>query len=90
MFNKSSWKAFVKSHSKSSKECENLLKNKIVKFQSVYENFCKEKATHLEARVWTDMCNLEIHMRNAQKISFGGTLALITIRELRWSMVLGI
>ncbi|KAI5657073.1 hypothetical protein M9H77_25866 [Catharanthus roseus] len=41
--------AFAKSLSKSSKECENLLKNETSKFQSVYENFCKEKAAHLDA-----------------------------------------
>ncbi|KAL3519756.1 hypothetical protein ACH5RR_017905 [Cinchona calisaya] len=38
---------FAKALSKSSKECENLLKNECTKFQAVYENFCKEKTMHL-------------------------------------------
>ncbi|KAD4982393.1 hypothetical protein R6Q59_001993 [Mikania micrantha] len=40
---------FAKALSKSSKECENLLKNETVKFQAVYENFCKDKNSHLQA-----------------------------------------
>ncbi|KAL3522267.1 hypothetical protein ACH5RR_015101 [Cinchona calisaya] len=40
---------FSKALSKSSKECENLLKNETTKFQAVHENFCKEKTTHLQA-----------------------------------------
>ncbi|RZC73261.1 hypothetical protein C5167_048744 [Papaver somniferum] len=35
---------FVKALSKSSKECENSLKDEFAKFQSVYEKFSKEKA----------------------------------------------
>lgn len=30
-------------------QCENLLKNETAKFQAVYDGFCKEKATHLQA-----------------------------------------
>ncbi|KAL3851313.1 hypothetical protein ACJIZ3_013195 [Penstemon smallii] len=41
--------SFAKTLSKSSKECENLLKNETAKFQEVYEKFCKDKATHLQA-----------------------------------------
>uniref|UniRef100_A0A5B7BR78 DNA ligase 1 n=1 Tax=Davidia involucrata TaxID=16924 RepID=A0A5B7BR78_DAVIN len=41
--------SFAKALSKSSKECEYLLKNETAKFQAVYEKFCKEKATHLQA-----------------------------------------
>ncbi|CDP11078.1 unnamed protein product [Coffea canephora] len=40
--------AFAKALSKSSKDCENLLKNESTKFQAVYENFCKEKTTHMQ------------------------------------------
>ncbi|XP_027163878.1 uncharacterized protein LOC113764041 [Coffea eugenioides] len=40
--------AFAKALSKSSKECENLLKNESTKFQAVYENFCKEKTVHVQ------------------------------------------
>ncbi|XP_015065383.1 DNA ligase 1 isoform X2 [Solanum pennellii] len=40
---------FAKALSKSSKECENLLKNETAKFQSIYEKFNKEKATHLQS-----------------------------------------
>ncbi|KAI3831016.1 hypothetical protein MKW92_001270 [Papaver armeniacum] len=40
---------FVKALSKSSKECENSLKDEFSKFQSVYEKFSKEKAAHLQA-----------------------------------------
>ncbi|GMN50808.1 hypothetical protein TIFTF001_019977 [Ficus carica] len=39
----------AKALSKSSKEFENSLKNETVKFQSFYQNFSKEKATHLQA-----------------------------------------
>ncbi|KAK4439940.1 hypothetical protein Salat_0328900 [Sesamum alatum] len=41
--------SFAKGLSKSSKECENLLKNETAKFQGMYEKFCKEKAEHLQA-----------------------------------------
>ncbi|CAN4084054.1 unnamed protein product [Withania somnifera] len=41
--------SFAKALSKSSKECENLLKNETGKFQSIYEKFNKEKATHLQS-----------------------------------------
>ncbi|CAL5412227.1 unnamed protein product [Camellia sinensis] len=41
--------SLAKALSKSSKECENLLKNETAKFQSIYENFCKEKSEHLQA-----------------------------------------
>ncbi|KAK4361118.1 hypothetical protein RND71_020070 [Anisodus tanguticus] len=40
---------FAKALSKSSKECENLLKTETAKFQSIYEKFNKEKATHLQS-----------------------------------------
>ncbi|TXG47383.1 hypothetical protein EZV62_026677 [Acer yangbiense] len=40
---------FAKALSKSSKECENCLKNETAKFQEVYDKFCKEKGSHLEA-----------------------------------------
>ncbi|KAK1557771.1 hypothetical protein Q3G72_031610 [Acer saccharum] len=40
---------FAKALSKSSKECENCLKNETAKFQEVYDKFCKEKGAHLEA-----------------------------------------
>ncbi|KAL3820482.1 hypothetical protein ACJIZ3_006387 [Penstemon smallii] len=40
---------FAKALSKSSKECESLLKNETAKFQQVYDNFSKEKATHLHS-----------------------------------------
>ncbi|GMJ14673.1 ASYNAPTIC4 [Hibiscus trionum] len=40
---------FAKALSKSSKECENCLKNETTKFQEVYEKFCKEKTAHLQA-----------------------------------------
>ncbi|XP_076920490.1 uncharacterized protein LOC143581626 [Bidens hawaiensis] len=40
---------FARALSKSSKECENLLKNETAKFQAVYENFCKDKNSHLQA-----------------------------------------
>lgn len=35
--------------SKSSKECETILKNETAKFQTIYDNLCKEKAAHLQA-----------------------------------------
>ncbi|KAL5576757.1 hypothetical protein UlMin_018456 [Ulmus minor] len=41
--------SFAKALSKSSKECENCLKNESAKFQVLYEKFCKEKAAHLQA-----------------------------------------
>ncbi|XP_062162654.1 uncharacterized protein LOC133869627 [Alnus glutinosa] len=41
--------SFAKALSKSSKECENCLKNENAKFQGLYEKFCKEKASHLQA-----------------------------------------
>ncbi|XP_060191363.1 uncharacterized protein LOC132621204 isoform X2 [Lycium barbarum] len=41
--------SFAKALSKSSKECENLLKNETAKFQSIYDKFNKEKATHLQS-----------------------------------------
>lgn len=34
---------------KSSKECENLLKKETAKFNLVYDRFCKEKQSHLQA-----------------------------------------
>ncbi|XP_071736176.1 meiosis-specific protein ASY3-like [Rutidosis leptorrhynchoides] len=40
---------FAKALSKSSKECENLLKNETAKFQTLYENFSKDKNAHLQA-----------------------------------------
>ncbi|XP_076951484.1 uncharacterized protein LOC143624864 [Bidens hawaiensis] len=40
---------FARALSKSSKECENLLKNETAKFQAVYENFCKDKNSYLQA-----------------------------------------
>ncbi|KAI3745533.1 hypothetical protein L1987_58647 [Smallanthus sonchifolius] len=40
---------FAKALSKSSKESENLLKNETAKFQAVYDNFCKDKNSHLQA-----------------------------------------
>ncbi|CAK7350600.1 unnamed protein product [Dovyalis caffra] len=40
---------FAKALSKSSKECENCLKSETAKFQEIYDKFCKEKATHLQA-----------------------------------------
>ncbi|CAI9087460.1 OLC1v1021534C1 [Oldenlandia corymbosa var. corymbosa] len=41
--------AFAKALSKSSKECENMLKTETAKFQAVYEKFCKETSTHLQS-----------------------------------------
>ncbi|MCE0481528.1 hypothetical protein HAX54_039338 [Datura stramonium] len=41
--------SFAKALSKSSKECENLLKNETAKFQSIYEKFNNEKTTHLQS-----------------------------------------
>ncbi|GLU23015.1 hypothetical protein SLE2022_390490 [Rubroshorea leprosula] len=40
---------FAKALSKSSKECENCLKNEAARFQEIYEKFCKEKSAHLQA-----------------------------------------
>ncbi|XP_023768889.1 uncharacterized protein LOC111917429 [Lactuca sativa] len=40
---------FAKALSKSSKECENMLKNETTKFQTIYETFCKDKNSHLQA-----------------------------------------
>ncbi|KAL7130038.1 hypothetical protein ABFS83_13G107000 [Erythranthe nasuta] len=40
---------FAKGLSKSSKECENLLKSETARFQEVYEKFSKEKSAHLQA-----------------------------------------
>ncbi|KAK4754437.1 hypothetical protein SAY87_002541 [Trapa incisa] len=40
---------FLKSLSKSSKECEGSLKNEIAKFQAIYNRFCKDKIAHLQA-----------------------------------------
>ncbi|KAK9706702.1 hypothetical protein RND81_07G145800 [Saponaria officinalis] len=40
---------FAKALSKSSKECENALKEETGKFEGIYEKFSKEKATHLQA-----------------------------------------
>ncbi|CAM8994858.1 unnamed protein product [Rhodiola kirilowii] len=41
--------SFVKTLSKSSKECESTLKNETAKFQALYEKFSKEKCAHLQA-----------------------------------------
>ncbi|KAJ6935511.1 hypothetical protein NC652_010504 [Populus alba x Populus x berolinensis] len=41
---------FAKALTKSSKECENCLKSETAKFQEIYDKFCKEKATHLQAQ----------------------------------------
>ncbi|KDP20964.1 hypothetical protein JCGZ_21435 [Jatropha curcas] len=41
--------SFAKALSKSSKECENCLKNESTKFKEIYEKFCKEKEAHLQA-----------------------------------------
>ncbi|KAI4296731.1 hypothetical protein L6164_036663 [Bauhinia variegata] len=41
--------SFAKALSKSSRECENSLKNETAKFQALNENFSKEKASHLQA-----------------------------------------
>ncbi|XVE88035.1 hypothetical protein DITRI_Ditri19aG0036400 [Diplodiscus trichospermus] len=49
--------AFAKALSKSSKECENCLKDETAKFQQVYENFCKEKDVHLQALKGTQNIN---------------------------------
>ncbi|EYU27968.1 hypothetical protein ABFS82_13G107300 [Erythranthe guttata] len=40
---------FAKGLSKSSKECENLLKSETARFQEVYEKFSNEKSAHLQA-----------------------------------------
>ncbi|KAL6893739.1 hypothetical protein ACP4OV_007837 [Aristida adscensionis] len=39
---------FLKSLSKSSKECEGLLKNEYTKFQATHDKFCKDKAAHIQ------------------------------------------
>uniref|UniRef100_A0A175YM20 DNA ligase 1 n=1 Tax=Daucus carota subsp. sativus TaxID=79200 RepID=A0A175YM20_DAUCS len=41
--------SFGKALSKSSKECENLLKSEAAKFQALCDNFNKEKAAHVQA-----------------------------------------
>ncbi|GMY37344.1 DNA ligase 1 [Fagus crenata] len=41
--------SFAKTLSKSSKECENSLKNETARFQALYEKFSKEKVSHLQA-----------------------------------------
>ncbi|KAL8103760.1 uncharacterized protein LOC141677994 [Apium graveolens] len=41
--------SFGKALSKSSKECENLLKSEAAKFQALCEKFTKEKAAHVQA-----------------------------------------
>ncbi|KAL6573992.1 hypothetical protein OROHE_001534 [Orobanche hederae] len=40
--------SFAKGLSKSSKECENLLKSETAKFQEIFEKFSKEKSAHLQ------------------------------------------
>ncbi|XP_006650868.1 uncharacterized protein LOC102705146 isoform X2 [Oryza brachyantha] len=39
---------FLKALSKTSKECEGLLKNEYTKFQETHDKFCKEKAAHIQ------------------------------------------
>ncbi|KAL5219117.1 hypothetical protein ABZP36_019801 [Zizania latifolia] len=39
---------FLKALSKTSKECEGLLKNEYTKFQATRDKFCKEKAAHIQ------------------------------------------
>ncbi|KAG8061704.1 hypothetical protein GUJ93_ZPchr0003g17084 [Zizania palustris] len=39
---------FLKALSKTSKECEGLLKNEYTKFQATHDKFCKEKAAHIQ------------------------------------------
>ncbi|KAL6636557.1 hypothetical protein ACP70R_024129 [Stipagrostis hirtigluma subsp. patula] len=39
---------FLKSLSKTSKECEGLLKNEYTKFQATHDKFCKDKAAHIQ------------------------------------------
>ncbi|XP_020219846.1 DNA ligase 1 [Cajanus cajan] len=41
--------SFAKALSKSSKEYESSLKNETAKFQALHDNFCKEKATSMQA-----------------------------------------
>ncbi|KAJ8761422.1 hypothetical protein K2173_001553 [Erythroxylum novogranatense] len=41
--------SFAKALSKSSKECENCLKNETAKFKEIHEKFCKDKEAHLLA-----------------------------------------
>ncbi|KAF5728678.1 hypothetical protein HS088_TW21G00828 [Tripterygium wilfordii] len=40
--------SFAKALSKSSKECENCLKDETSKFKEIYEKFCKDKDAHLQ------------------------------------------
>ncbi|PUZ36175.1 hypothetical protein GQ55_9G017800 [Panicum hallii var. hallii] len=39
---------FLKALSKTSKECEGLLKNEYTKFQATHDKFCKDKAAHIQ------------------------------------------
>ncbi|KAF8779176.1 hypothetical protein HU200_002852 [Digitaria exilis] len=39
---------FLKALSKTSKECEGLLKNEHTKFQATHDKFCKDKAAHIQ------------------------------------------
>ncbi|KAF8757449.1 hypothetical protein HU200_010969 [Digitaria exilis] len=39
---------FLKALSKTSKECEGLLKNEYTKFQATHDKFCKEKGAHIQ------------------------------------------
>jgi F0F1-type ATP synthase membrane subunit b/b' len=39
---------YLKVLSKTSKECEGLLKNEYTKFQATHDKFCKEKAAHMQ------------------------------------------
>ncbi|KAG8098892.1 hypothetical protein GUJ93_ZPchr0013g36631 [Zizania palustris] len=39
---------FLKALSKTSKECEGLLKNEYTKFHAAHDKFCKEKAAHIQ------------------------------------------
>ncbi|CAD6207566.1 unnamed protein product [Miscanthus lutarioriparius] len=40
--------SFLKALSKTSKECEGLLKNEYTKFQATHDKFCKDKAAHIQ------------------------------------------
>uniref|UniRef100_A0A0E0HLV8 Uncharacterized protein n=1 Tax=Oryza nivara TaxID=4536 RepID=A0A0E0HLV8_ORYNI len=42
------WQNYLKVLSKTSKECEGLLKNEYTKFQATHDKFCKEKAAHMQ------------------------------------------
>lgn len=57
-------------------QCENLLKNETAKFQAVYDGFCKEKATHLQALKGTfpvDMVFCQLcHLANRSNKSWIG------------------